>query len=138
MTPERESLQGKYVTARRTRDGQEFFGRVGSVLEDQVYMRVDDTLMHILIGDGWSFTPEPEPVSGSLQEVVVRNVVRLRLAQGWGQHRLATEASRVGRRWFQQMVQRMEAGTYKLGVDDMAQLAAAFGVQVSELMTEPS
>lgn len=72
----------------------------------------------------------------ALQEVLCRNLRRLREARDWSQDRLAAEALAAGLRWTRSTVADLEARRRDLSVEELVLLPAIFGepVEIYDLL----
>jgi len=70
---------------------------------------------------------------GGARKLLARNLRVLRLVRGWSQERLAEEAG-LDRSY----VSDIERATRNVSVEILERLACAFGVSLSELLSEPN
>ncbi len=72
--------------------------------------------------------------AGAAAEHTARTVAAEREARGWEQRELAERLTHVGRPMSQPVVSRIESGTRRIDVDDLAALALVFSVSPATLL----
>ena len=75
-------------------------------------------------------TPTPEQLLG-------RQVRLLRQARGWSQQDVAEKMRPYGHHWSQATVTRLEAATRPIRLNEVADLAALFGIPVAQFLESP-
>src|SRR5689334_14637275 len=75
-------------------------------------------------------TPTPEQLVG-------RQVRLLRQARGWSQQDVAERMRPYGHQWSQATVTRLEAATRPIRLNEVADLAALFGIPVAQFLESP-
>jgi transcriptional regulator with XRE-family HTH domain len=71
------------------------------------------------------------------EQLVGRQVRLLRQARGWSQQDVAEKMRAYGYQWSQATVTRLEAATRPIRLNELADLAALFGIPVPQFLEDP-
>src|SRR5215472_6738402 len=80
---------------------------------------------------------QPEPVTANIptpEQLAARQLRLLRQAYGWSQHEVAEKLRPYGYDWSQATVTRLESASRPIRLNELADLAALYGVKITQFL----